>query len=134
MEETDISNLLDLRDVCAGYEYKCLEGVAIDIYMRVYAHILLEGIRYPEIGRGSRTLLDGIPKLRTPVGVKKEAMNYGWGFHVSQSLSITKILSWVLVIMVLGSIFVPFFASLSLFTTFFILFILWLGTHTELRL
>lgn len=134
MEETDISSLPDLRDVCDGYEYKCPEGAAIDVHMRVCAQILLEGIRYPEIGRGSRTLLDAIPKLRTPVGVKKEAMNYGWGFHVTQSLSIPKILSWVVFIMVLGSIFVPFFAPLSFFTTFFILFILRLGAHTELRL
>lgn len=134
MEETDINSLPDLRDVCGGYEHKCPEGAAIDIHMRVHAHILLEGIRYPEIGRGSRTFLDGIPKLRTPIGVKKEAMNYGWGFRVSQSLSIPKILSGVVVIMVLGSIFVPFFAPLSLFTTFFILFILRLGAHTELRL
>ncbi|KAG6355901.1 hypothetical protein INS49_015285 [Diaporthe citri] len=76
VEETDISSLPDLRDFCGGYEYKCPEGAAIDIHMRVYAHILLEGFRYPEIGRGSRTLLDGIPKLRTPVGVEKEALNY----------------------------------------------------------
>lgn len=134
MEETNISSLPDLRDVCAGYEYKCPEGAALDVHMRVYAHILLEGIRFPEIGRGSRTLLDGIPKLRTTVGVEKEAMSYGWGFHVSQSLSIPKILTWVVVIMVLGLIFVPFFAPLSLFTFFFILFILRLGAHTDLRL
>lgn len=102
--------------------------------MRVYAHILLEGIRYPEIGRGSRTLLDGIPKFRTTVGGEKEAMKYGWGFHVSQSLSIPKILSWFVVMNALGLIFVPFFASISFITTVFILFILWLGAHTELRL
>lgn len=102
--------------------------------MRVCAHILLDGIRYPEIGRGSRTLLDGIPKLRTPVGDEKEGMKYGWGFHVTQSLSIPKILSWIVVMNALGLIFVPFFASISFITTVFILFILWLGAHTELRL
>lgn len=134
MESTDISSLSDVRDICGGYEYKCPDGAAVDIHMRVYAHILLEGIRYPEIGRGSRALLDGIPKLRTPVGGEKEAMKYGWGFHVTQSLSMPKTLSWFVFMNALGLIFVPFFASISFITTVFILFILWLGAHTELRL
>lgn len=129
-----MSHQSDLQDICGGYEFKFPDGAAIDIHMRLYAHILLEGIRYPEIGRGSRTLLDRIPKLRTTAGVDKEAMNYGWGFHVSQNLSIPKILSWVVSVMVLGLVFVPFFAPLFLVTILFTLFILWLGAHTELRL
>lgn len=134
MDATDISDLSDLQDICGGYEFKCPDGAAIDVHMRIYAHVLLEGIRYPEIGRGSRTLLDSIPKLRTPAGVDKEAMNYGWGFHVSQNLSTPKIFTWVIGVLVLGLIFVPFFAPLSLFTIVFMLFIIWLGAHTELRL
>lgn len=134
VEATNMSHLSDLQDICGGYEFKSPDGAAIDIHMRLYAHILLEGIRYPEIGRGSRTLLDRIPKLRLPIGVDKDAMNYGWGFHVSQSLSIPKIMSWIFGVMVLGLIFVPFFAPLSLVTIVFTLFILWLGAHTELRL
>jgi hypothetical protein len=136
VEPIDTPGPSDPRDIWGGYELKTPEGAEIDIHMRVYAQILLEGIRYPEIGRGSRTLLDGIPKLRTPVAFEKETMVYGWGFCFRQSLSVPKIMAGAVLVMVLGLMFVPFkfFASFSLITTIFILFILRLGAHTELRL
>lgn len=79
--------------------------------MRIYAKILLEGIRCPELGRGSRTLLDGIPKLKAPPGLAKKAMNCGWGFHARHGLSIMKMLGWATTTLVLGLGFVPFWLS-----------------------
>lgn len=79
--------------------------------MRIYAKIILEGIRQPELGRGSRTLLDGIPKLKAPPGLAKKAMNSGWGFHARHGLSVVKMLGWTMVILVLGLGFVPFWLS-----------------------
>lgn len=79
--------------------------------MRIYAKIILEGIRCPELGRGSRTLLDGIPKLKAPPGLAKKAMNSGWGFHARHGFSVVKMLSWAMVILVLGLGFVPFWLS-----------------------
>ncbi|KAK2599880.1 hypothetical protein N8I77_011600 [Diaporthe amygdali] len=138
VEATDVTGPLDPRDILGGYwggyEFKFSGDADINIHMRVYASILLEGLRYPEIGRGSRTLLDGIPKLRKPIAFEKETMIYGWGFYVRQSLSIPKILAWAVTIMVLGFTFLPFFAPLSFSAAVFILFILRLGSHTELRL
>lgn len=130
----DANGPSDPRDIWGGYEVKTPQGAEIDINMRVYAHILLQGIRYPEIGRGSRTLLDGIPKLRTPLAFEKETMVYGWGFYIRPSLSIPKIVAGTVVATILGLIFVPFFTPLFLITALFILFILRLGRHTELRL
>lgn len=134
VQTIDATGPSDPRDIWGGYEFKAPQGAEIDIHMRIYAHILLEGIRYPEIGRGSRTLLDGIPKLRTPLAFEKETLVYGWGFYVRESLSIPKIAAWAVITMVVGLIFVPFFAPLSLITALFMLFILRLGRHTELRL
>jgi len=36
------------------------------------AKIILQGIHHPELGRGERTVLSGIPKLTAPPGLKKE--------------------------------------------------------------
>lgn len=134
MEITDVTSPSDPREIWGGYEFKSLEGAEVDIHMRIYPHTLLEGLRDPEIGRGSRALIDGIPKLRRPVAFEKETMVYGWGFHVRQSLSMPKILTWVLIIMVLGLRFIPFFPLLSSIAILFTLFIFRLGGHTELRL
>lgn len=134
MSTVDATSSLDPRDIWGGYELKAPQGAEIDIHMRVYAEILLEGIRNPEIGRGSRTFLDRIPKLRTPLAFEKETMVYGWGFYVRQSLSVPKIVAGAVITTILGLILIPFFAPLSLITALFMLFILRLGRHTELRL
>jgi hypothetical protein len=102
--------------------------------MRVYAQVLLVGLRCPEIGRGSKILFDGIPKVRAPVASVKETEAHVWGICVRKNISIQKMLVWPIIILVLGLTFVPFFASLALVITVFTLFILKLGAHTDLRL
>lgn len=124
----------DPRDDWGEYEVKSLHGQDIDIHLRICAHMLLQGIRYPEIGHGSRTFLDSVPMLRRPMASEKDKMAEGWGFFVRQSLSIPKIVAWTGMNMVLGLMLVPFFASLSLVGILFMLFLLRLGGHTEFRL
>lgn len=111
VEAIEFTSLPCPQDVCSGYEFKCPKRAEIDIQMRIYAKIILEGIRCPELGRGSRTLLDGIPKLKAPPGLAKKAMNAGWGFHAKHGLSVVKMLGWAMVILVLGLGFVPFWLS-----------------------
>lgn len=108
VEAIEFNSLPCPQDVCSGYEFKCPERAEINIQMRIYAKIILEGIRCPELGRGSRTLLDGIPKLKAPPGLAKKALNSGWGFHARHGLSVAKMLGWAVVILVLGLGFVPF--------------------------
>lgn len=79
--------------------------------MRVYAKIILEGIRCPELGRDKTTVLEGIPKLKAPPGLRKKAMSFGWGFHAGQSLCMRKIFGWIGVLLVFGFSFIPFWLA-----------------------
>ena len=79
--------------------------------MQIMGEIILQGIRRPKLGRGQRTALDGIPKLRAPPGIKKQALISGWGFHAGQGPCLVKICSWFLVIVALGLAFVPVWLS-----------------------
>ncbi|KXX81090.1 hypothetical protein MMYC01_202799 [Madurella mycetomatis] len=92
--------------LCQGYEYTCL-CTEIRIHMQIMAQIILEGIRNPELGRGNRTVLSGIPKLKTPPGLEKKALISGWGFHAGQGPCVVKIFGWLSTILAFGLAFIP---------------------------
>lgn len=102
---------LQPADICKGYEFTRRMDIPIDIQMRVYAEIILHGIRYPERGRNKRTVLDGIPKLKAPPGLTREAMKIGWGFHAGQGLRMRKLLGFISVILAFGLAFVPYWLA-----------------------
>jgi len=79
--------------------------------MRIIAEIILQGIRYPQLGRGQKTVLDGIPKLKAPPGLKKQAFMSGWGFHATQGPCLKKIISWAAGVSTFGLAFVPIWLS-----------------------
>lgn len=79
--------------------------------MRIIAEIILYGIRCPSLGRGQRTVLDGIPKLKAPPGLKKQALTPGWGFHAGQGPCLKKIITWVTAVLTFGLSFVPIWLS-----------------------
>ncbi len=101
---------IPLNLCCKGYEYTSQHS-EVDIHMQIMAEIILQGIRRPDLGRGQRTALDGIPKLRVPPGIKKEALISGWGFHAGQGLCLIKMCGWFMVIVALGLAFVPVWLS-----------------------
>lgn len=76
--------------------------------------IILHGIRNPDLGRGSRVVLNGIPKLNTPPGLEKRQLNFGWGFRAVLGLCLKKFLYWMVAVLVVGLAFVPaWLASIS---------------------
>lgn len=75
--------------------------------MQIMAQIILEGIRKPELGRGERTVLSGIPKLKTPPGLEKKALISGWGFHAGQGPCSVKIFGWLSTVLTFGLAFIP---------------------------
>lgn len=91
-----------------GYEYTQIENLTIDVQMRLCATILLRGIANPELGRGRRQLLDGMPKLRAPPGLKKKQFSGGWGFHARQGLCMRKTMGWIGAVLAFGIAFVPY--------------------------
>ncbi|KUI57906.1 hypothetical protein VP1G_10970 [Cytospora mali] len=109
----DISNLSQVQptDVCKGYDFTRRGEFPIDIQMRVYAETILYGIRYLELGRDKRTVLDGIPKLKAPPGLKREAMMIGWGFHAGQGLCVRKLLGLISFTLAFGLAFVPYWLA-----------------------
>jgi hypothetical protein len=66
--------------ICQGYEFTAQHS-EVDIHMQIMAETILQGIRRPGLGRGQRTVLGGIPKLKAPPGLRKQALVSGWGFH-----------------------------------------------------
>ena len=74
--------------------------------MRMIAEIILHGIKNPLRGCGSRTVLDGIPKLKAPPGLKKKALSSDWGFHAGQGLCLKKVFSWTSAVLAFGLSFV----------------------------
>lgn len=94
--------------VFRGYEYTQIENLTIDVQMRLCATILLRGIANPELGRGRRQLLDGMPKLRAPPGLKKKQFSGGWGFHARQGLCMRKTMGWIGAVLAFGIAFVPY--------------------------
>ncbi|KAK0707838.1 kinase-like domain-containing protein [Lasiosphaeris hirsuta] len=95
---------------CKGYEYTS-QHPEVDIHMQIIAEIILQGIRRPELGHGQRTAVDGVPKLKAPPGIRKQALISGWGFHACQGPSLAKMCSWFMVVVALGLAFVPFWLS-----------------------
>lgn len=75
--------------------------------MEIMVEIILQGIRDPKLGRGHRTLIHGIPKLKSPPGLQKLACISGWGFHAGQSPCAAKIGAWFSMVVALGLAFVP---------------------------
>ncbi|KAJ9142922.1 hypothetical protein NKR23_g6812 [Pleurostoma richardsiae] len=110
----DCSVLGNVNTLCQGYDFTLHQSVNIDIHMRVIAEILLQGIRSPKLGRGQSTVRDGIPKLKAPPGLKKQALMSGLGFHAGQGPCLRKIISWISAILAFGLAFVPvWLASIS---------------------
>ncbi|KAK1827008.1 kinase-like domain-containing protein [Podospora conica] len=93
-------------DICKGYEY-IAQHPEVDTHMEIMAEIILHGIRNPKLGRGERSVIDGIPKLKSPPGLKKEALNSGWGFHAGQGPCVAKMGVWFSAFVALGLAFVP---------------------------
>ncbi|KAK4159556.1 hypothetical protein QBC43DRAFT_327074 [Cladorrhinum sp. PSN259] len=93
--------------ICQGYVYTCGQSTDIKMHMDLMAERILHGIRSPKLGKGKRTVLNGIPKREAPPQLKQEATVSGWGFHAGQGPCLRKIVGWVLVILVLALGFVP---------------------------
>ncbi|KAM7212536.1 Protein kinase-like domain containing protein [Rhypophila decipiens] len=97
-------------DICKGYEYTT-QHPEVDKHMEIMAEIILQGIRNPKLGRGHRTVMDGIPKLKSPPGLKKQALISGWGFHAGRGPCAAKIWAWLSAFVALGLAFVPFWLA-----------------------
>lgn len=90
------------------YHYTPIQGLGIDVQMRLCAKILLKGIAKPELGRGRRQLLDSMPKLLAPPGLNKKQFSGGWGFHARQGLCMRKTMGWIGAVLAFGIAFVPY--------------------------
>ncbi|KAK3995193.1 kinase-like domain-containing protein, partial [Cladorrhinum sp. PSN332] len=93
--------------ICQGYDYNCSQATDIDIHMSIISEIILHGIRSPDLGKGQKTVLDGIPKRKAPPELPKKAKESGWGFHTGQGPSLRKVISWFLGILFFAVGFVP---------------------------
>jgi hypothetical protein len=99
--------------ICQGYEFTAQHS-EVDIHMQIMAETILQGIRQPALGRGQRTVLGGIPKLKAPPGLRKQALVSGWGFHAGQGPCVAKMGGWLSTAVGLGLLFVPvWLASVS---------------------
>lgn len=99
--------------ICQGYEFTA-QHREVDIHMQIMAETILQGIRRPALGRGQRTVLGGIPKLKAPPGLRKQALACGWGFHAGQGPCVAKMGGWLSAVVGLGLLFVPvWLASVS---------------------
>lgn len=95
------------EDLCKGYEYLlCSSQIGLDEHMQIMAEIILHGLQDPHLGLGSRAVLQGIPKLRTPPGILKKQLNSGCGFYAIQGYCLMKILFWVGVMLSPGLAFI----------------------------
>ncbi|RTE80118.1 hypothetical protein BHE90_005337 [Fusarium euwallaceae] len=94
-------------EICKGYEYSCVPDLDLDEHMQLMAEIMLQGLQEPERGRNSRAVLDGIPKLQAPPGIRRKQFNSGWGFYTTQGFSLVRILLWASLILSPGVVFVP---------------------------
>ena len=112
------------ESLCSGYEYTISpEATQVgqldpDIHMKIIGKVILEGLATPHLGRGSRTVLSGIPKRPAPPVLARKARASGWAFHAGQGLCPRRILYWTHAIIAFGVAFVPF----------------WLGSIKELDL
>ncbi|KAK4222877.1 hypothetical protein QBC38DRAFT_488869 [Podospora fimiseda] len=79
--------------ICQEYDYKCSQSTDIDIHMRIMAEIILHDIRSPDLGKGQKTVLDGVPKRNAPPELPKKAKEFSWGFHTGQGPCLRKVIS-----------------------------------------
>lgn len=96
------------KDTFRGYHYTPIQGLGIDVQMRMCAKILLRGITKPELGWGNRRLLDSMPKLIAPPGLNKKQFSGGWGFHARQKLCMRKTMALIGAVLAFGIAFVPY--------------------------
>lgn len=111
LEAVEFNSLPCPQQVCRKYKFKYPQQAKTNIQMCFYAEIILQGIRCPELGCGSRTLLDGAPKLKAPPRLEKKTMSAGWGLHDRHSLSMVKMLGWDTAMLIMGLWVVPFWIS-----------------------
>ncbi|KAI8307527.1 protein kinase [Colletotrichum sp. SAR11_240] len=101
-----------VEDICRGYEYLIhSQQMGLDEHMQIMAEIILHGIQVPDRVKGSKAVLQGIPKLRTPPGILKKQLNSGCGFYAIQGYCLTKILFWVGVMLSPGLAFIVVWLS-----------------------
>lgn len=111
VEAIEFNSLPCPQQVCRKYEFKYPQQAKTNIQMCIYAKIILQGIRCRELECGSRTLLDGAPKIKAPHDLEKRTMSAGWGLHDRHSLSMVKMLGWDTAMLIMGLWVVPFWIS-----------------------
>lgn len=73
---------------------------------------IVKGLRDPKLGQGTVETLQMIPKKNVPPTLQNTTGAEGWGLYAMQGLSFLKILSWWIISLVFGFVFVSLWPTL----------------------
>ncbi|EQB46658.1 hypothetical protein CGLO_14290 [Colletotrichum gloeosporioides Cg-14] len=92
--------------LCDNYTYPSLIESDLDEHMMAMAETIQQGLKNPDLGLKERSVINGLPKLRSPPGIIREQGKSGCGFHTTQGYCLIKVLFWAGVMFLPGLAFI----------------------------